>query len=179
MSRRACCARRFSGVRISNQKLVIATVERGTDAELRLCADASSVFELAGREQSDLLCLFDEVQSFAMGVGLASLVVRGCPAKGSYRGSGLGFKIEALLQFLPDVIVEVIPAMTITCWDQRTDPVLPEPDRPRLGYALSKLQGEAIMTAAWAEERPRDELVTVPQLIASDAIHFLTYTPDE
>ncbi len=162
MSRRTSPARGFSGVRISNDKLVIATLERRAGTELRLCPDASSVFELSGRKQSDLLSLFGEVHSFARSAGINNLVVRGCPPRGSHRGSGLGFKLEALLQFLPEVSVEVVPAITITCWDQRTDPVLPQADRAGLGYALSKLQAEAIMTAAWAAERQTNSLLQPP-----------------
>lgn len=145
-------ARRYSGVRISNQKLVIATIERAGSGELRLAPEHSQVFQLAGREQGDLHELFREVLAFVRSKRINSITIRAAPPRGTHRGSGLGFKIEALLQFLPYVSVRTVPAMTVTCWNQRTDPRLPEPDREHLGSAMAKVQLDAIQVAAWAAD---------------------------
>jgi hypothetical protein len=155
---------RCTGVRISNQKLVIATVERHANAALELRPDACAVLELGGRAQDDLLSLFADVASFVKKSGIESLVVKGSPVQGTHRWSGLGFKIEAVLQLLPRLWVKVVPAVTITSWAQRVEPELPKPNGAELGYAISKLQADAICTAAWGEQQLQqlNEQLTCP-----------------
>ncbi len=147
--------RRFSGVKISSQQLVIASVEHIPSGPLRLCPEASCEFALAGRDQADLLGLFDEVRGFVRRLSIHTLVIRGSPPSGPHQGSGLGFKIEALLQFLPQVRIEIVQAVTLTAWLKRNDPLLPPADRARLGYKLAKLQDDAIAMASWASVRSK------------------------
>jgi hypothetical protein len=144
---------RFTGAMISNRDLLILTIERQDDT-LLLCESASAHLVLKGREQAELLQLQRETQGFLRDAGITRIMLRGAPGSGEYRGSPLGYKIEAVLQLLKGVRLDIVHSNSVNAWIRQFGKNAPATIRG-LRQAESSLHRQAIAAACLAEAQSR------------------------
>ena len=146
--RQAECAR-YSGAAIRSDTLVIATVEGCAMTGFKLCLEQSAQIELEDRDQEALRWFCDDLQSFIRDAGLKRILLRGPPKTGKFR-TGLAFKIEAVLQLLPELEVEVVHFNRVDSWTRHSQEVCPEPI-DGLAYWERDAHRSAIATACFGE----------------------------
>jgi hypothetical protein len=144
---------RFTGAMISNRDLLILTIERKGNT-LLLCESASAHLVLAGRDQAELLQLQRETQGFLRDAGITCIMLRGAPGSGEYRGSPLGYKIEAVLQLLKGVRLDIVHSNSVNAWIRQFGKSAPAPIRG-LRHPDIGLHRQAIATACLAEAQSR------------------------
>jgi hypothetical protein len=143
--------RRACGVAIANQRMALATVSRNAGFT-RLCFAATGHFVLRDRTQESLRRLQDELWRFLSVNQIGRITLRGAPPSGKQVGGGLGFKMEALLQLMPTVDLEIVHPATVLAWERRH-----RSTAPKLILGLrqtdSALQELAIATACCGLQR--------------------------
>jgi hypothetical protein len=117
---------RYSGAAIRSDTLVIATVQGCSLTGFQLCLEQSAQIELEGRDQEALHWFRDDLQSFFVEAGIDHILLRGPPKTGKFR-TGLAFKIEAVLQLVPQLLVEVVHFNRVDTWTRHSPGVAPEP----------------------------------------------------
>jgi len=143
----------FTGATIFNREIAILTLERKGDT-LRLCPEASAHLFLKGRTCDALREFQHEAQQFLRGTAITKIILRGGPESGQYTGGPLGYKIEAALQLISSIDVEIVHANSVNAWQRRYGRAAPA-TIPGLKYAARQLHQTAIATACYAEAEAR------------------------
>ena len=131
-------------------KLFIVTLEATECAGFIPCPQQSGIWEYTGRSQSAVRLLFDELQRFIAASGIKRVVLRAGGDKGQYLAGPPAFKIETMLQLIPDLAVDIICARSISSWINRVDPALPAPSADIGKKQRHNGEQRAIETAGFA-----------------------------
>jgi hypothetical protein len=140
---------RYSGAAIRSDTLVIATVEGSSLTGFKLCLEQSAQIELECRDQEALRWFREDLQSFLAEAGLTQILLRGPPKTGKFR-TGLAFKIEAVLQLVPQIDVEVVHFNRVDTWRRHSSGVAPEPIEGLVHWE-QEAHRSAIATACFGE----------------------------
>ena len=130
------------------QVLAIATVER-IERDLVLRPDMSGFYELRGREQGDLLDFSRIVAQSLEKWGVDQILVRISPPAGSFMAKAASYKIEAALQLMSGLTVDVVSSQAVSFWAEGFPVDLPQP-APEIGSKLGHHLTSAIEAAAYS-----------------------------
>lgn len=108
----------------SGRRLALAHL--GFDG-IRLTVLTEKVFELRADSQIELHAFAWSLNDFLTKHGASHLIVRSGQTAGLYQASHMASKMEAVLAFLPEIVVDSYGTMKIWGWDHRTQPDLPKP----------------------------------------------------
>jgi hypothetical protein len=109
-------------------------------------------FFLDGRDQDSVATLHHELVQYCKQRHFDAIVIRGAPAGRAFAAKFSAYKIETLLQMLPEISVGIVPTASVIAWQKREDPLLPYPV-PGLNSAERRIQERAIEMAMFARER--------------------------
>lgn len=139
----------YTGAAIRSDTLVIATV-RGCSLEgFELCLDKSAQIELEDRDQEALHFFKEDLATFIEEAGITRLLLRGPPKSGQFR-TGLAFKVEAVLQLIPGLEVEVVHFNRVDSWSRSSAGVAPAPISGLVRWE-EEAHRSAIATACFGE----------------------------
>ena len=116
----------YTGAAIRSDTLVVATVKGCSLEGFELCLDKSAQIELEDRDQQALHDFKEDLESFINEAGITRLLLRGPPKSGKFT-TGLAFKVEAVLQLVPGLQVEVVHFNRVDTWRRHSKGVAPEP----------------------------------------------------
>jgi hypothetical protein len=148
-SRRMTSPRRFTGASTHGSSLFVMTLDICRSGNFRCNHARSGSLELTGRDQNDVLAFDRHLRSLVRRGGISRLTLRGAPQTGDYRANPAAYKIEAIVQLLPHVAIEIVAPQRVDPFVAKRDLDLPEPDcamsaSERRGF------GKASSTAAFA-----------------------------
>jgi hypothetical protein len=114
-----------------------------------LCLEKSAQIELEDRDQQALHHFKEDLESFIKETGINRLLLRGPPKSGKFR-SGLAFKVEAVLQLVPGLQVEVVHFNRVDSWSRGAAGLMPEPIAGLVRWE-EEAHRSAIATACFGE----------------------------
>ena len=141
--------RRTSGASIRCDHLVIATVDGSAGSGFSLCLEQSCQIELEGRDQDSLRLFREDLEQFIKESGITRILLRGPPHTGEYR-SGLGLKIEAVMQLVPSLEIQLVHFNSVEKW-KRCSPGLAPKSVSNLVRWEEEAHRNAIATACFGE----------------------------
>ena len=142
--------RDFTGAALSGSVLAVATVHRDREGGLIVDHARSTTMSLTARDQASVEAFYHEAQLFFYANGLRQLFLREPVGKGEYASVGGAHKIEAVLQLVDMLAVDLVHPVRIPAWVRRERPKLP-PVSDRLRSSERSAMRTAIETAAFAE----------------------------
>jgi hypothetical protein len=158
VSLRAVRSSLYSGASIRSDHLVIATVQGGASCGFELCVERSAQIELEDRDAESLHQFRSDVEAFIHDAGIVRVVVRALPKTGKFR-TGLGLKIEAVLQLIPGLQIDLVHFNVIDTWRRYSSELAPKPIAGLVHWE-EEAHRYAIAAACWAETQ--DAKNTVP-----------------
>ena len=140
---------RATGAMISGEELIIATVEQVRPDRFELIKECSIVLWLRDRSQRSIQKFAEDVRRWVATRHLDQLALRMGAFKGRVMQSQPAFKIEAALQLLAFVDVQVVDTQAVGNWIKREDPEFTDVSHPGRATAAKKLL-HAMEMAAFA-----------------------------
>lgn len=138
----------LTGAAISGAKLFIVTLER-SDGGFTIVERQTAVHELIGRDAASVDALSLTLQTFFGRAGIRHVVLRASPEAGPYAANPSCYKVETVLQLIPELTVELVNTLSVGSWIRREDPTLPGPWIDG-GVRLRQAQIRAVEMAAFA-----------------------------
>jgi hypothetical protein len=151
LSLQAARSSQYSGASIRSDHLVIATVQGGASCGFELCIERSAQIELEDRDGESLHQFRSDVEAFIREARIARLILRALPKTGKFR-TGLGLKIEAVLQLIPGLQVDLVHFNVIDSWRRYSSEILPKPIAGLVHWE-EEAHRYAIAAGCWAETR--------------------------
>jgi hypothetical protein len=139
----------YTGAAIRSDTLVIATVKGCSMEGFELSLEKSAQIELEDRDQEALHFFKEDLESFIQESGITRLLLRGPPKTGKFR-TGLAFKVEAVLQLVPGLEVEVVHFNRVDSWLRSSGGVAPAPIAGLVRWE-EEAHRSAIATACFGE----------------------------
>lgn len=139
----------YTGAAIRSDTLVIATVQGCALEGFELCLNKSAQIELEDRDQEALHFFKEDLGAFIEEAGITRLLLRGPPKSGQFR-TGLAFKVEAVLQLVPALEVEVVHFNRVDSWARSSAGVAPAPISGLVRWE-EEAHRSAIATACFGE----------------------------
>jgi hypothetical protein len=161
----------YTGAAIRSDTLVIATVKGCSLDGFELCLDKSAQIELEDRDQEALHFFKEDLETFIREAGITRLLLRGPPKTGKFR-TGLAFKVEAVLQLVPGLEVEVVHFNRVDSWSRSSSGVAPAPISGLVRWE-EEAHRSAIATACFGE------MYAVQKSVAAKLASSEVMGPDE
>ena len=119
VSHRMPCKMTFYGAAIAASSVTVATINVVSE-KAYLPQDGLRNFVLAGRSQQDAWQFLADLGRWAYDEKIGRLCLRASPYAGKMPAHPASYKIEALLQSLMAVEIDLVEGTTLTAWDRRT-----------------------------------------------------------
>jgi hypothetical protein len=118
----------FTGVAISGKIALLATI-CVSQTGITFRPELSCTLELQDRSQDYIRKCGRELAAWCIGAGTQRILLRTAPNAGPYLSRAVTYKLEALLQLVGSMHVELIDGGALTRWMNVHEPALPQLSR--------------------------------------------------
>lgn len=150
--------RRVCGAVAAGPTLFIVSLKWDRQSGFVLDQAATRIFELEARDTAAIRLLDRQVTSLIAKTRIRHLALHYRPDTKQFRQHPHVLKIEAMLQLIPGLTVDLVAGASVSAWINREDPPLPgfaEPAQAKLqrGAGIKAIETAAFM--AWFANDPR------------------------
>jgi hypothetical protein len=132
-----CC-----GADIGGKDLILAIVENISGSPEYIVTNPAKITLRDDEDQTLIKSFFETVSAFMRTNNIDLVAIKKRATKGKFAGGSVSFKIESILQLLPDCTVRLYPRTTIAANSKAMNLELPD--------GIYAYQGDAFLTACCA-----------------------------